>query len=820
MGVVSTGRFHGVERSEVGLTYLPQPDFLEFKLPETHIALITNEGSALTAEVQKKLTEQGNKVVVLNLPNVNKASVQQSVDLTELTDEAIQTTLATIEQQYGKVGTFIHLHPHLEFQNGRFTQHFQQDLAVVKTVFLLAKHLQQPLNELGLNQRASFLTVSRLDGQLGLGKRGNVSVVGGGLPGLVKSLNLEWSPVFCRAVDIQPELDTTTIADQVIAELHDADLTHIEVGFSQNGRQTISALPVTTAENQQITTTATPDSVFLVSGGGRGVTATCVIEMAKAFKCKFILLGRSDDAFEVPAFAKTESDESALKRLIMEDLKAKGEKPNLATVKSTFNKIIAKQEIEDTLSKIEHAGGQAVYLKGDVTNIATLRTSLAQATQQLGRISGIMHGAGRLADKYIQDKTATDFDNVLSVKLDGLLTLLQCVDIHHLDHLVLFSSVAGFYGNVGQTDYAIANEILSKAAHLFKTNHPNTQVSAINWGAWDGGMVSPELKKKFEEAGVSLVNSEGGAAMMVNELNTAYANQPQVIIGGTLPMGISHISEDLRTYHIQRKLNPDHNAFLMHHVIQGKAVLPVVNAVGWMAQTCERLFPDFRIYKVEDTRLFKGIVFDGQQPTDYTVELKEIEKSASSIVFEATVLSKGGKLPTYHYKAKVTLVHRQEKMTLPRVEHQLTGSYTPTDGAVLYQNGSLFHGKYFQGIEQILDWNKEGIVLQCRAPEVPLSEQGQFPVATVNTFFSDIQYQGMVIWVQKYHEGAKSLPLQTKSATIYKPVPFGKSLFVRVNIVEDSDFKMTANCTVYDETGRVYMYTEGAMVTVSKDLKW
>jgi len=75
---------------------------------------------------------------------------------------------------------------------------------------------------------------------------------------------------------------------------------------------------------------------------------------------------------------------------------------------------------------------------------------------------------------------------------------MASVDIHNLDHLVLFSSVAGFYGNVGQTDYAIANEILSKAAHQFKTNHPNTKVSAINWGAWDSGMVSGELKVQFE----------------------------------------------------------------------------------------------------------------------------------------------------------------------------------------------------------------------------------------------------------------------------------------------------------------------------------
>ena len=138
----------------------------------------------------------------------------------------------------------------------------------------------------------------------------------------------------------------------------------------------------------------------------------------------------------------------------------------------------------------------------------------------------------------------------------------------------------------------------------------------------------------------------------------------------------------------------------------------------------------------------------------------------------------------------------------------------------MYKDGSLFHGEYFQGIEEIIDFTESQIVLTCKAPEVPLSVQGQFPVRSVNTFFADIQYQGMVIWVQKYKDGAKSLPLQTNSATLYRPIPFGKKLWVSVNITESTDFQMIAECTVYDENGKVYMHTEGATVTVSKQLVW
>ena len=263
--------------------------------------------------------------------------------------------------------------------------------------------------------------------------------------------------------------------------------------------------------------------LFLVAGGGRGVTATCIKERNKSFKSKFILLGRSSLDFELPAYALNEDNPAKLKNAIMQEMKASGEKVSIKGLNSTFNKYVAKKEIEETMAIIKANGGDAVYVAGDVTNL-TIKPELLNIEKQWGKITGIIHGAGRLADKLIQDKTEQIFDNVTSVKLDGLLSLLKMVNINELKHLIMFSSVAGFYGNIGQSDYAMANEILSTAAHLFSTNHPNTKVTAINWGAWEGGMVSPELQKMFEEAGVSLVNHPGGAARFVQELNGAEHN--------------------------------------------------------------------------------------------------------------------------------------------------------------------------------------------------------------------------------------------------------------------------------------------------------
>ena len=79
---------------------------------------------------------------------------------------------------------------------------------------------------------------------------------------------------------------------------------------------------------------------------------------------------------------------------------------------------------------------------------------------------------------------------------------MRCVPASQLQYLVLFSSVVGFYGKCGTIRLCIANEILNKSAHLIKLNYPHCHVVAINWGPWDSGMVSPELKKAFAERNI------------------------------------------------------------------------------------------------------------------------------------------------------------------------------------------------------------------------------------------------------------------------------------------------------------------------------
>ncbi|MEL6862899.1 MAG: SDR family NAD(P)-dependent oxidoreductase, partial [Bacteroidota bacterium] len=821
-----SGSYPRVPRLTVELKPIPRPDQLLVKRQASEVTLVTNEGSALTMALCKQLQASGHEVVLLSLPEqlVRKNSHPvpagvREVHLQETSDQGIQQCLQALT---ANVTSLIYLHPHFRFPLGQFGRHFEQEKALTKTVFLLAKHLKSSLNNQAAKRRTAFMCVTRLDGARGMNNPGNVSVIGAGLFGLCKSLNLEWPKVFCRAVDVSPMLQSDLAAQKIIQELLDADRCLTETVYDeQEQRYTVATQEQVPPRQKQLQSTINEKSVFLVTGGARGVTADCVRTLAKQFKSSFILVGRSQLAGAEPNWALGITDANTLKRKAMESRIASGEKPHPKTIQRMVGKVLAQREIQANLDYIRSQGAKVYYEAADVTNPSALKAAIDKVTAETGPVTGIIHGAGRLADKLIENKTEADFDAVYDVKINGLLAAVQSIQLEAIEQVVLFSSVAGFYGNVGQTDYAIANEILNHVAHLFKTNHPNVHVVSINWGAWDAGMVSPQLKKIFEAHGVALVPSEEGPLAMLDQLSTSHAHQTQVILGGTLPLAKAATDGELTTHVMTRHLTEDANPFLGHHMIQGNAVLPIINASTWMAQAARDFYPGFYLQKVEKAKLFKGIVFDGKQQDHYQLILKELEKDEEQIKVQVTISSDtGAKLPLNHYQSTIYLVAERPKapiVPLPNIQ-QITP--VMADASAVYEDGTLFHGSDFRGVKQVLELHEKGILLLCEHPGVDPIRQGQFPVKDLNPFLTDIMYQGLLIWVRKFH-GCASLPLRTEWVEIFEALPFGRPFYVALEVLKSDDFSMEADITAYDAiSGKMYLKSHRAGVTISRDLQW
>ncbi|MEM6401569.1 MAG: SDR family NAD(P)-dependent oxidoreductase [Cyanobacteria bacterium P01_D01_bin.116] len=803
-----------IQQKVAKLKSLPTPDKLDFTLNAENICLITDDGTPLSIELAQSLVKQGWRVVILSFPSCivgEQLPLPKGINrvvLLDMSEEHLKQQLSAIENDYGAVGGFIHLNP--------FRMSNNTAKIILKQVFLIAKYLQKSLNTAAKKGRSWFVTVSRLDGELGIGNKTSFNPIDGGLFGLTKTLNLEWEKVFCREIDISSNLGTQLVVDSIITELYDPNKFIIEVGYSSQGRVTLIGENDSIIENNY--NSISKDAVFLVTGGGRGITAQCTIKLAKYCQCKFILLGRSQLKDE-PEWAKNYADEIELKKQAFSVLNYQGEKPKPTEINKLVREILANREIKNNLQKIEQLGGQAEYLSVDITDNINLPRRLDSVVEKFGQITGIIHGAGVLADKLIENKTGLDFERVYSTKIAGLENILDCVNSDQIKHLILFSSAAGFYGNIGQSDYAIANEILNKFAHQFKHKYPECQVISFNWGPWESGMVTPELKEVFAQRGIEVIPVDTGTNIFVNQLIAGNSDVVQILVGSKLVTHKVTLDSELKSYRIRRKLSLEANPFLKDHIIGNHPVLPTVFALAWLASTVEQIYLGYKFFSCENYKVLKGIVFDETLAEEYILDIKEIKKDdGNEIDLSVTVWSndREGKA-RYHYQSNLKLLNKiPSRPTYEEFDSQQDKklvNFSP------YDDGTLFHGSSFQGIKRVLNITSEKMTLECKISKKYDDYWGQFTLQAFNSIAADIPFQCMLIWVRYFYDAA-SLPLICQKGEHYQDVPYEKTFYASMEVQSSRNTKLAADIIVHDEKGQIYSRVFGAEVTISKQLNY
>lgn len=206
---------------------------------------MTDDGTLVPIALATQLKQQGWTVVILSLPRSVVNQQQPTPDgihrlvLHELSESHLKQQLEKIFATYGSVAAFIHLNPVLKASQSEGIIYHPTERAIAKLVFLLAKHLKPSLTTAAQTGRSYFVTVSRLDGQFGLSHTMNFGAIAAGLFGLTKTLNQEWSSVFCRAIDLHADFDAEQATKRILAELSDPNLYLTEVGYSLQERTTL-----------------------------------------------------------------------------------------------------------------------------------------------------------------------------------------------------------------------------------------------------------------------------------------------------------------------------------------------------------------------------------------------------------------------------------------------------------------------------------------------------------------------------------------------------------------------------------------------------
>ena len=351
----------------------------------------------------------------------------------------------------------------------------------------------------------------------------------GGIAALGKTASHEWPASSVRVIDFEP---TATSPQQQAAALGMEILfggDALEVGLTPDGQRWAPAVAPATYEGTGIRL-ENGDTV-VVSGGGRSITAEVAAGLAREARLNFLLLGRSQpQAWPMDIDRKLGLFELRLE--LARRAKASGKSMSVKELSALANQLAASREIEDTLAAIRAAGSTATYQAVDITDAEKVKAVIDSYRRQTGRIAGIVHGAGVNHDKLIRDKTPDQLLKVYKTKVEGFKALWAAVAGDRPKFAMMFSSIAGRFGNPGQADYSMANEVLSRFGWALQNSHPETRVVAVDWGAWHGGMVTDVVRRQFADRGIPLIPVATGVEAAVLELTAGGRANPEIVFAG------------------------------------------------------------------------------------------------------------------------------------------------------------------------------------------------------------------------------------------------------------------------------------------------
>jgi acyl transferase domain-containing protein len=523
-----------------------------------------------------------------------------------------------------------------------------------------------------------FVTVQDTGGDFGLGSyRSGTDPVRawlGGLAGLARTAVKEWPRASVKAIDCATAgRPPAAVASAIVAELLTGGAT-VDAGLRADG--TRITLELGAAPAGQTVPDIGPHSVIVATGGARGVTAAGLKLLARQHRPRLVLLGRTPLDSEPDGLAAA-ADWTELIRLL-----ARRQPGPPAEIAAAARRVLAAREIQDTLSAIEQSGALVRYYAVDVTNPAALGETLAEVRSGWGPVTGIVHGAGVLADALIAVKTEDQFNRVFDTKVEGLRSLLAATADDPLEVLCAFSSVAAQFGNPGQCDYAMANEVLNQVLSAEQARRTGCVVRAIGWGPWQGGMVTSELAGRFRNAGVALIDLDAGAGAFGAELGHPAQEARVIVSADTSARPEAALAAQVTV------AGPAY-AYLADHQVGGVPVVPVATVLDWFAGVTRAWRPTASPIAIHDLRVLDKISLPRLADGGHRLILRGRDAGAAPGL--ALDLELTGETGQPHYRARVAAPATPASGSW-EIPAGLVALASPYDGT------TLFHGPRFQAI--------------------------------------------------------------------------------------------------------------------------
>ena len=593
--------------------------------------------------------------------------------------------------------------------------------SLYSTMRALYEHIAKP---------GTFLvSATRLGGQHGYDEAGALAPLGGAVTGFTKTYKRERPDSFVKVVDFGVEYTAAQEAELLLAETL-SDPGAIEIGYKEGLRWTVG-LEEQPAADGQPGLTLDQNTVFVISGAAGSIVSAITADLAAASGGIFYLLDVVPEPDpNHPDLKRFATDREGLKRDLFGRIQARGERATPALVERELAALERAKAACSAIDAVRAAGGTPHYFSVNLTDAEAVARVIDHVRQRSGRIDVLLHAAGLERSRPLADKDPREFDLVFDVKCDGFFNLLHAIGDMPLGATVAFSSIAGRFGNPGQTDYSSANDLLCKITSSFRTSRPATRGIVIDWTAWGGiGMATRgSIPKVMEAAGIDMLPPEAGVPLIRREL-TAGGTCGEIVIGQRLGVllkewdptgGVNPSAEPAvqSSPHgpmigkiagmglycglaIETMLDPKIQPFLHDHQIDGTPVLPGVMGIEAFAEAALAVLPGWHIKAVEDVNFLAPFKFYRHEARVVRVEAT-IHPQGEELLADCRLIGRRS-LPnqtepqtTTHFTARVRLTKHPLSVSSAAVPGLPTG--LTIEAADVYR--LYFHGPAYRVLEK------------------------------------------------------------------------------------------------------------------------
>jgi malonyl CoA-acyl carrier protein transacylase len=792
------------------------------------VFLVTNDEKGLADAVAEAIVGLGGRAVVISAqPGGTNAGCHYQADFSK--PDSLHRVVAAIRKAEGCVAGIVHLLPlrHRPPAAAASVELWRRTLQEeVKALFFLAQAAADDLKAPSPAGRARVLAAVESE---------RVFSGHGGIAGLINTLATEWPELVGRTLALDTSEAIPALVERIREEIQDES--PVRFVRYRNGQRHVARIePAELDPRAGAQVRMERDWVIVLTGGGGGITAQVAIELAQRFQPTLVLTGRSEPpaAEEAPATRGVQSPEE-LRRILAGRLAGPGGKAPLAEIEAAYRRLQRDREIRATLAEIRGAGARGEYRQTDVRNEASCAALLGALYKEFGRLDGVIHGAGVIEDKRVEEKTPESFDRVFDTKADGAFLLAKHLRLDVLKFAVFFSSVACL-GNAGQSDYAAANGVLNALARELDRRTPGRVVSVL-WGPWQSaGMASEEVQRRFRERGVQVIPVAAGRRRLVEELLYGHKGEVEVLLGdapyalagamarsprASLPLieGPQSVVHNNGGIEVACVLDPSRHAYLRDHMLDGKPVFPAAMAMELMAEAAWATAPAVGGgIEIASLEVQNGIVLADEGPVTLRVNGRRVASAAMGrnvAAFAMEIVTQEAARRA-HYHGDVTLGIQSEPPHLDPSEFTGLDPF-PLSVPQAYEQ-RLFQGPCFAGIAAIEGIRRDAIagVLHGVAPTVclpgALSSQWLLDPTVV-----DASLQLVILWERHWHD-MTPLPMQIGRLRLFESLSGGPVRCLVKATAGDGGESLTADIYYTDAQGRVLAVLEGLQCACTKAL--